>query len=488
MSNKNNPPTFPLSHLTIPLLLLFLFIPSLSLGAFKGDMSKEELLNKNFKSTDDLDAIIERRIIRILTPYNKTFFFFDGVEPKGLSYEAVMGFENFLNKKLRTKHLKVRTIVVPTARDQLIPRLKDGFGDIAIGNLTITENRLKLVDFSDPFLSNVDEILVTGSRKKNIKNLFDLAGKEIHVRTSSSYYESLVNLNKVLSSSGKPKVKLITVNDNLEDEDLLEMVNADIIPMIIIDNHKGELWKKILPNIVLHPEIKVNSGGRIAWAVRKNNPKLKQVINEYAAKNKKGTLMGNMAFNKYLRNTKYITDSMHGEEIKRFKQIINLFEKYGQKYNFDHLMLAALAFQESRLDQSVRSHVGAIGVMQILPSTAGDKNVDIIDIEKIEPNIHAGTKYLRFIANRYFSEDTGIDPFDRAFFSFASYNAGPSKVARMRREAEAMGLDPDVWFNNVEVVAAKRIGRETVQYVSNILKYYVAYKLLSEKFESSNTQ
>ncbi len=116
-----------------------------------------------------------------------------------------------------------------------------------------------------------------------------------------------------------------------------------------------------------------------------------------------------------------------------------------------------------------------------MPTTARDKNVNIPDIEKLEPNIHAGTKYLKFMTNRYFGEVSGIDPFNRAFFSFASYNAGPAKVARMRKKAKEMGLDPNVWFNNVEVVAAKVIGRETVQYVSNILKYYVAYKLLSEK-------
>lgn len=292
----------------------------------------------------------------------------------------------------------------------------------------------------------------------------------------------------MLASSGKVKVKIVAANDHLEDEDLLEMVNAGIIPMIIIDKHKGDFWSKILPNIVLYPRIKVNSGGRIGWAVRKNNPKLKKVINEYVAKNKKGTLTGNIAINKYLKDTKYITNSLHGEEIKRFKKTIELFKKYGEQYEFDHLMLAALAFQESGLDQSVKSHVGAVGVMQILPTTASDSNVNIPNIEKIEPNIHAGTKYLHFMANRYFGEESGVDPFNRAMFSFASYNAGPAKVARMRKEAEKMGFDPNVWFNNVEVVAAKRIGRETVQYVSNILKYYIAYKLLSEKFSSSKTQ
>jgi membrane-bound lytic murein transglycosylase MltF len=146
-------------------------------------------------------------------------------------------------------------------------------------------------------------------------------------------------------------------------------------------------------------------------------------------------------------------------------------------YDFDWLGVAALAYQESRIDQSKRSHAGAVGVMQLLPSTAADRNVGIPNIEKIEDNIHAGVKYIRFIVDRYYAEEP-MDRLNKRLFAFASYNAGPAKVARLRREARVMGLDPNVWFRNVEIVAAKRIGRETVQYVSNIYKYYIAYRLI----------
>jgi membrane-bound lytic murein transglycosylase MltF len=74
-----------------------------------------------------------------------------------------------------------------------------------------------------------------------------------------------------------------------------------------------------------------------------------------------------------------------------------------------------------------------------------------------------------------------MDPVDKMLFAFASYNAGPAKISQLRKEAKQAGLDPNVWFNHVERVAAKRIGRETVQYVSNIYKYYVAYRLLEEE-------
>jgi len=209
---------------------------------------------------------------------------------------------------------------------------------------------------------------------------------------------------------------------------------------------------------------------------------LKTEINEFVKKNKKGTLQGNIIFKKYLKNTKYAENNLDTDSRKRFNETIVFFKKYGDQYDFDWLMLAALAFQESKIDQTKRSHAGAVGVMQVLPTTAKDKNINIADIEKIDPNIHAGTKYLRFMMDRYF-DDPKIDRLNRGLLAFASYNAGPAKISKLRQEAPDMGLNPNIWFRNVEVVAAKRIGRETVNYVSNIFKYYLAYRLIFDEEE-----
>ena len=190
--------------------------------------------------------------------------------------------------------------------------------------------------------------------------------------------------------------------------------------------------------------------------------------------------MGNILFKRYLKSTKWVQNSLSDEEMQRFKEAIQFFKKYAEMYDFDWLVVAALAYQESRIDQSRRSQAGAIGVMQLLPSTATDRNVGIQNIEEIENNIHAGVKYLRFIVDRYYAKEP-MDRLNKGLFAFASYNAGPAKVAKLRKEAREMGLDPNVWFRNVEIVAAKRIGRETVQYVSNIYKYYVAYRLIADQ-------
>lgn len=434
----------------------------------------------NQKWTGDFEQMVQRRAIRFLIPYSKTFYFFDKATQRGATYEMGNLFEKTINDQLKTRHLKINVIFIPTSRERLIPALSEGLGDIAAGNLTITDKRMQQVDFCDPFSTGINEILVTGLRHPPVNAISDLSGKEIHVRKSSSYYESLEQANRTLSAAGKPAIKIIEANDNLEDEDLLEMVNAGLIPMIVIDSHKGQFWAQILEKIKLHPDIKFRENARIAWAIRKNTPQLKTVINDFVKVNKKGTLMGNTIFNRYLKSTKYVKNNLAGEDRKRFEETIQIFKKYGDIYDFDWLMLAALAYQESTIDQRKRSHAGAIGVMQILPTTASDKNVNISKIDEIEHNIHAGTKYLRFMMDRYF-DDPGIDGLNRVLLTFASYNAGPAKVSKLRKEAKAMNLDPNVWFHNVEVVAAKRIGRETVQYVSNIFKYYIAYTFISNQ-------
>jgi len=431
--------------------------------------------------TGDFDKIVERHLIRVLVPYSKTFYFLDGARQRGLTYDALKVFETFVNKSFAKKALKVRLVVIPTKRDRLLPGLVEGVGDIAAGNLTITSERQKTVDFSAPGYTGVDEILITGPTSPPVKTLDDLSGKEIHVRASSSYYESLKRLNNRFKSEGKEPVKLILADELLEDEDLLEMMNAGLISMIVIDSHKAKFWSQVFKDLILHPDIKVRAGGRIAWAIRKNSPELKKVINAFVKSHKKGTLIGNILFKRYLQNTQWVQNPMSEQDQKRFKEAVEFLRKYSAQYDFDWLMVAALAYQESRIDQEMRSAAGAIGVMQMLPSTAKDKNINIPDIEKMEKNIHAGVKYLRFLRNRYFEKEP-MDKLNKMLFTFASYNAGWAKITRFRRRTEAAGLDPNVWFRNVELMVAKRMGQETVQYVGNIYKYYTAYRLMMDNY------
>lgn len=401
------------------------------------------MLGLDEKWNDDLDGMIKRRKIRVLVTFNKMLYFLDGPTQRGASYEILKEFEKFVNKKLRTKVLKINVIFIPVGRQDLLPALVEGLGDIAAANLTITEDRQKLMDFSDPFLDNVSELLVTGPAAPKVSSIDDLSGKSVHVRPSASYFESLKRINISFQKRGLPKVIIIPADQYLEDGDLLEMVNAGLIPMVIVDSHKAEFWKEIFDNIQVHTDISINSGGQIAWALRKKSYKLNALIKEFVRDHKKGTLIGNIVYKRYLRENKWVRNSLAKIELKKFKNRIVLFKKYGGKYNFDWLMLAALGYQESGLDHRKKSHTGAIGIMQVLPKTAADPKVNIPNINNLENNIHAGTKYLRFIHDRYFSNER-IDGLNQLLFALAAYNAGPARVAKLRREATRMGLNPDV--------------------------------------------
>lgn len=432
------------------------------------------------KWTGDLDGMIERRFIRALVVFNKTNYYLDGGQTRGATYEGMKEFEKQLNKKLRRGHLRVHIAFIPVPRDRLIPALLEGMGDIAAAGLTITPERQKLVDFCDPLIGNFDEIVVAGPNSPKPADLEELSGKEIHVRKSSSYYESLTRLNESLENAGKPEVVIKEASEYLEDEDILEMVNAGLIPMTVVDSYLAQFWSQIFKDIRLHPTLAVRRGGQIAWMIRKNSLKLKQAINEFVKGHKKGTLFGNVMLKRYFQNTKFVRNALADKDLLRFKDVTELFKKYGRTYDLDWLLIAALAYQESEIDQSKRSPAGAVGIMQLLPKTAAGHPIYIPDIEKLEPNIHAGVKYLRWLHDTFF-KDEQMDRLNRGLFTFASYNAGPSRITQLRKEAPKMGFDPNIWFNNVEVVAAKKLGRETVQYVSNIYKYYIAYRLIADK-------
>src|SRR4051794_9139268 len=427
----------------------------------------------------DLDVLLKKGAVRVLTAYSKTDFFVDRGESGGVTYEYMRAFEAFLRKRQGGRGAKVAVYFVPVSRDRLIPALLAGEGDLVAANLTVTPERRARVDFSEPYLEDVREVVVTGPASPELGTVDDLAGQEVWARRASSYWASLQALNRRLAAARRAPARPVEADEHLEDEDLLDMLNAGLIPLTVVDDHKARLWAGVLPKITVHEDLFVREGGRIAFALRKKSPKLKAALDAFVAKTAKGTTFGNVVFNRYLAGTGVVKDASSEAERRKFEAMLGLFGRFGERYGFDPLMLAAQGYQESRLDNSVRSPAGAVGVMQVLPLTAGDPNVDIAHIEVLENNVQAAAKYMRFVLDTYFPE-ARMDPFNRTMFAFASYNAGPARIAGLRRQAAGRGLDPDRWFGQVERVVAERIGRETVQYVSNILKYYVVYRRVAE--------
>ena len=428
--------------------------------------------------TGDFDELVKRRSIRVGVTFNRTHYFIDQGQERGATFEALKLFEKELNEDLKTGNLKVNVVMVPMTRDRLYPALAGGKIDMVAAMVTVRPELEKLVAFSDPTRTNVSEVVVTGPGAPPIATVDDLAGQEVFVRKASVYHETLTRLNEQLKARGKPAVVITEAPDVFEDEDVLEMVNAGLAPITVVDDYLAEFWSKVFTDIKVHKEIAVRSGGSLAVAFRKENPKLREVVNTWLKQHGEGDAFRNVIERRYLQNVKYAKNAAADAERKKLQAVIELFRKYGAQYNLDYMLMAAQGYQESTLDHNVRSPVGAIGVMQVMPPTGKEMNVG--DITELDANIHAGVKYMRFMMDQYF-KDEPLDTLNKGLMTFAAYNAGPGRLRQLRREAEKRGLNPNVWFGNVERIASERIGRETVTYVSNIYKYYIAYRLMDEQ-------
>ncbi|HEY8551191.1 MAG TPA: transporter substrate-binding domain-containing protein [Vicinamibacterales bacterium] len=431
--------------------------------------------------TGDLDEMVERRLVRAGVVYNRTHYFIDKGQQRGASYESIRLFEEQLNERLKTGLLTVKVAIVPLARDQLFTALQSGAVDFVAASLTITPERESLAAFTTPLRRKVAEIPVIAPGVAPIATKEDLSGREVFVRRSSSYYDSLVRLNAELEAAGRPPAVIREAPEALEDDDLLEMVNAGLIDVTVVDDYMVEFWRQVFSHVRPQPTAAVRTGGYIAAAVRKENPKMLEALNTWIAEYGPGRTFGNIMLRRYLRDARYVKNAAAESERRKLRALIGHFRTYGERYRVDYLLMAAQGYQESQLDQSARSRVGAIGVMQVMPATGRDMNVG--DIRLVEPNIHAGVKYFRFMIDQFYRDDP-MDPLNKGLMTLASYNAGPGRIRQLRRETARRGLDPNVWFGNVERVVSERIGRETVTYVSNIYKYYIAYRLVVERERS----
>jgi membrane-bound lytic murein transglycosylase MltF len=452
------------------------------------DSSGQLTLPADFgKRTGDLDEMAKNRSIRALVIVNPIGFFYSNGKPQGIQYEALQEFEKFANHKLNTTKLPVKVVFLPVGPDQLEAALNQGLGDLIAQGVVITPEREQRVAFSAPIQKDVSQIVVTGPGLANVSSFDDLAGKAIYVNPLTTYYDNLKNLSDGQRKAGKSGLDIRAADKNLFDDDLIEMVNAGLIPATVTNKGRADLWAQVLPNVKSHPDLIVAKEGQTAWVMRKNNPQFKQLVDEFVLSHAAGTSFGNTLLRRYLQNTKWIKNSTSTEEMQKFNAYEGFFKKYAGEYNFDYLMLAAQGYQESLLDQDKKSRVGAVGIMQVIPKLAAANPIDIPNVTNADGNIQAGCKMLRNITDTYFN-DPGINPMNKTLFTFASYNAGPNRIVRLRKKAQDDGLDPNKWFGNVELEVAKDVGEETVTYVGNIYKYYIAYKLTAEqKQQKHNT-
>lgn len=422
-------------------------------------------------ATGDLDAIIERGTLRVLVEYTPTGFFIDGGRLRGFEYELVQRFVETL-RKTRPDARRLNVVYVPLPFERMLSALAEGRGDLAAAAITVTSERAAKVDFSRPYLTGVRDALIAGRQARPPETLADLEGARIHVESGTSHARNALAARRTMRRAGLQPFKV--VEHHIATDALLEMADSGILDYVVADDFIADLWSSVLTGVTV-TGIDLASGGRIAWALRKGTPALKSAVNAYLAKNRKGSLTGNVLFKRYYESTRWIENPLDETgEVDRLNALQPYFQGAAAEQGIEWLLLAAQGYQESRLDQSVVSAAGAVGVMQILPSTAKDPVFGGADIYDAEGNIVGGARYLESLRTRYADVGGPIDPW---LFAFAAYNAGPARVARARRRAEAAGYDPNRWSGNVEYTMMELVGLEPIRYVGNIQKYYIAYQL-----------
>ncbi|MGI9265000.1 MAG: transglycosylase SLT domain-containing protein, partial [Gammaproteobacteria bacterium] len=393
----------------------------------------QELIGITDPWSGDLDGMARRQVVRAAVSRSGFFYYIRNGREYGVTSDFLRVFEKDLNRRLGLAGTrKIQVVAIPLTRDRLLDAVAEGRADIATAGLTITEERLQQIDFSVPWTSDVREVLVTSSIVKPIVFLGDLAGREVVVRVSSSYYQSLKELSALFVKDGLPPIDIVPAHEIFEDEDLLEMASVGMIGITIADDYIANFWQKSFTNLTVRDDLAIRENGRIAWAFRKNSPLLAQAINDFVVANKPGTRTGNVILNRYLSNPARVTNALDGDRLRELTREEPHFRRYGEEFDIDWLMLAAQGYQESGLDNDKTSSAGAVGIMQVLPSTA--KSVGVSDYRKVDGNIRAGAKYMRHLINDYTGGDD-VDRMNQWLLALASYNAGATRLRSIRRQA-----------------------------------------------------
>jgi len=428
--------------------------------------------------------MIQRGEIRIAVPYDRTIYINDKGTPRGLSVEIAKGLAKWINAKyaIQLKGKAVSVKLLPTINSQLLNTVPAGQADIAIGNIGLYEPIANSQALIVNHASKVEqEVLVTGPSSPPVEKLIDLSGQTVYGSRNTNFHTTLSAVNKELKQAGKLPVNLISPLGDLDDEDLLEMLNAGLISYVIVGDWKYRLWQSIYKNIVAHEDLSAKDAGWVGWVVRSNNRDLNDDL--FAFYQSDDFENSRRAFRQedYKEHLKGLKDPIDKTAWARFESMRPLFDRFGAEYKLNPLFIASLGFQETLLNQNAVSAVGAIGVMQLMPTTG--MSLGVGDIHLLEPNIHAGADYMNQLISKYFP-DAHFDGNNRSLFAVASYNIGPNNVAKARDQARQLGFDPDQWFGNVEFIATERMGYEPMIYVRNVYKYYMSYRLKLKEIQS----
>jgi membrane-bound lytic murein transglycosylase MltF len=426
----------------------------------------------------DLDAIRDKQVLRVLVNQSRNSS--GGVKGQeiGVEFQRLQAFEHYLNAQAGDGR-KVTFKIVPKAKNQLLTALERGEGDLVAPGELLDATQSKGVQASEPVVRDVPLVLVGVRGQRSLRHLEQLSGRTLSLPTGSAADEALHQLNRRLELRKLPPAKIEWVDPSLAVEDVLEMVQAGIYPLTLVEQPIAERWARVMPRLRLDRSLIVKTEGDINWFVRSDATQLRASVDGFldAYKPANGR---DEAFEKAYKNMYRVNNPLVRGNMDKLEQLRPTLQRHADAQGIDWLDLAALAFKESKLNPGAKGSGGATGLLQITPTAA--RRVGVGNIQNTDNNVQAAARYMALIQRKFFSSPR-VNERERMAFVLAAYNLGPERVQRMRKEARKRGLNPNQWFFQTERIAMEQGGENVVTFVNSVNKYYLAFDRHRESLE-----
>ncbi|MDD1966844.1 transglycosylase SLT domain-containing protein [Pseudomonas putida] len=458
----------------LTLLCLFL-VPSLA-DATQHTAGPPVVIKKS--QVRDLSAIRSSKVLRVLVNQSRNSSGEVQGEAIGVEYRRLQAFEKYLNGHARDGQ-KVSLKLIPKAKDQLLAALQRGEGDLVAPGELLDASAAKYVDPTNAVVSGVPLVLVGVRGERSFKRPEQLSGRTLMLTSGSAANQAVVQLNQKLALHKLAPVKVEWVDPSLAVEDVLEMVQAGIYHLTVVEQPIAERWAKVMPKLRVDRSVAL-SNGDMQWFVRKDAVMLHATVDRFL-ETWQAPANQDVAFQKAYKDLYRVHYPLAREDRQRLEKLRPTLQRHADAQKMDWLDLAALAFKESQLNPGAKGGSGATGLLQITPSAA--QRVGVGNIRDVDGNVQAASKYLAMIRRKFFSSPR-INERERMAFTLAAYNLGPERVQAMRTQAKRQGLNPNQWFFQVERVAMEQVGMGVVSYVNSVNKYYLAYDQERSSLES----
>ena len=431
----------------------------------------------------DLAQIRSSQVLRVLVNQSRNSSGEVQGQSIGVEYHRLRAFEHYLNSHARDGQ-EITLKIIPKAKDQLLGALSRGEGDVVAPGELIDFMPSHAISASDPIIDHVPLLLVGVKGERRFTRFEQLSGRTVALTTGSAAGASVNLINQKLALRKLPPVKIEWVDPTLAVEDVLEMVQAGIFHLTIVEQPIAERWATLMPKLRFDRKVLVSAPDAMHWYVRRDASMLRASIDRFLA-GYKAPADQDVAFERVYRRLYRVHYPLARADRQKLEKLRPVLQKHARQQGMDWLNLAALAFKESTLDPDAKGSGGATGLLQITPSAA--QRVGVSNIQNVDNNVQAGAKYLALIRRKFFASPK-LNERERMAFVLAAYNMGPERVQSMRAEAKRRGLNPNQWFFQVERIAMEQVGMGAVSYVNSVNKYYLAFDRERDSLEPTKVE